>query len=187
VPHESETERKGKGREGKGREGKQMADITTHQEDTKAVAAPGPAPRAMSDSGSERSTAKEEEVILATVQRLLDTIANRDKTGLSEILVPEGCATLSRDHQISHTQLREFPEKMPGGTSRMEERFHNVLVRIDDDVAAVVAQYDFLFDGEVHHWGTSILSFLKQDGQWRICAIADTGRSGSRPRNWGTI
>lgn len=58
-----------------------------------------------------------------------------------------GSATLSRDHQISHTQLREFPEKMPGGASRMEERFHNVLVRIDDDVAAVVAQYDFLVGG----------------------------------------
>jgi hypothetical protein len=116
-----------------------MADITTHQEDTRAVAAPGPATLAMSDAGSERSTVEEEEVILATVQTLLDMIANRDKAGLSEITVPEGCATLSRDHQISHTQLREFPEKMPGGTSRMEERFHNVLVHIDDDVAAVVA------------------------------------------------
>jgi uncharacterized protein (TIGR02246 family) len=139
----------------------------------------------MGDTRSERSTAQKREVILATVQRLLDSIANRDKAGLSEILVPEGSATLSRDHQVSHTQLRDFPEKMPEGTSRMEERFHDVLVRIDDDVAVVLAQYDFLVDGEVHHWGTSILSFLEQDGQWRICAIADTGRSGPRPRNWG--
>ena len=141
----------------------------------------------MRDAGSERSTAEEKEAILAIVQRLLDTIANRDKAGLIEILVPEGCATLSRDHQVSHTQLRDFPEKMPEGTSRMEERFYNVLVRIDDDIAVVVAQYDFLFDGEVHHWGTSILSFLKQDERWRICAIADTGRSGPRPRNWGAM
>lgn len=67
-----------------------MADITTHQEDTRAVAAASSAPLAMSDAGSERSTAEEEEVILATVQKLLDAIANRDKAGLSEILVPEG-------------------------------------------------------------------------------------------------
>lgn len=142
--------------------------------------------RVMSDARSKRSTA-EEKVILATIQRLLDAIANRNKAGLREILVPEGCATLSRDHQVSHTQLRDFPGTMPGGTSRMEERFYNTLVRIDDDVAVVLAQYDFLIDGAVHHWGTSILSLLKQDGQWRICAIADTGRSAPRPSNWGTM
>jgi uncharacterized protein DUF4440 len=135
----------------------------------------------MSETRSERSTAEEEEAILTVVRRLLDTIAHRDKAGLIKLLVPEGCATLSRDHQVSHTQLRDFPGTMPGGTSRMEERFSNVLVRTDDDVAVVLAQYDFLVDGEVHHWGTSILNFLKQDGQWRICAITDTGRSGPRP------
>jgi hypothetical protein len=67
----------------------------------------------MSETRSERSTAEEEEVILTVVRRLLDTIANRDKAGLSKVFVPEGYATLSRDHQVSHTQLRDFPEKMP--------------------------------------------------------------------------
>jgi hypothetical protein len=100
---------------------------------------------------------------------------------MSEILIPEGCATQSRDHQISHTRLRDFPEKMPGGTERLEERFYNPLVRVDDDIAMVWAQYDFLVGGEVHHWGTNILSFLKQDGRWRVSAIADNGRSGPRP------
>jgi hypothetical protein len=113
----------------------------------------------MSDARSDRSTAEEEEVILATVQSLLDTVANRDKEGMSEILIPEGCATQSRDHQISYTRLQDFPEKIPGGTERLEERFYNPLVRVDDDIAMVWAQYDFLVGGEVHHWGTNILSF----------------------------
>jgi hypothetical protein len=94
----------------------------------------------MSHAGSDRSTAEEEEVILATAQRLLDTITNRDKEGMSEILIPEGWATQSRDHQISHTRLRDFPEKMPGGTERLEERFYNPLVRVDDDIVMVWAQ-----------------------------------------------
>jgi len=139
----------------------------------------------MTDAGPERPAAEEEEVILATAQRLLDTVANRDKEGMSEILLPEGCATQSRDHQISHTRLRDFPEKIPGGTERLEERFYNPLVRVDDDIAMVWAQYDFLVEGEVHHWGTNILSFLKKDGLWRVSAIADNGRSGPRPGNWG--
>jgi uncharacterized protein (TIGR02246 family) len=140
---------------------------------------------AVSDAGFDRSADEEEEVILAIVQRLLDTVANRDKDGMSEILIPEGCATQSRDHQISRTKLQDFPEKMPGGTKRLEERFYNPLVRVDDDIAMVWAQYDFLVEGEVHHWGTNILSLLKQDGRWRVSAIADNGRSGPRPENWG--
>jgi hypothetical protein len=53
-----------------------------------------------------------------------------------------GHAIQSRDHQISHTPLRNFPE-MPGGTARLEERFYNPLVRVDDDIAMVWAHYDF--------------------------------------------
>jgi uncharacterized protein (TIGR02246 family) len=130
---------------------------------------------------------EEEQAILTTLKRLLDTIANRDQEGMSKIFIPEGSATLSRDHQISHTQLRDFPQRMPGGTARLEERFYNPLVRIDDDIAVVWAQYDFLVDGEVHHWGTSIVSFLKQDGEWRVSAITDTGRSSPPPANWGDM
>jgi hypothetical protein len=41
--------------------------------------------------------------------------------------------------------------------------------------------YDFLIDGAARHWGTNIISFVKQDGRWRISGIADNGRDGSRP------
>jgi hypothetical protein len=139
---------------------------------------------ALSGAGSDHSGPEEEKVILATVRRILDTIAYRDKEGMSELLVPEGCATQSRDHRIFQTPLRDFPQKMPGGTARLEERFYNPRVLIDDDIAMVWAHYDFLVDGEVHHWGTNILSLLKQDGQWRVCAVTDNGRTGPRPTNW---
>ena len=127
---------------------------------------------------------EEEKVILATVQRLLDTVANRDKDGMRKILLPEGQAIQSRDHQISHVLLSDLPEKMAGGTARLEERFYHPIVRVDDDIAMVWAHYDFLVNGDVHHWGTNILSFLKQDGRWRVSSVADNGRSGPRPQNW---
>jgi hypothetical protein len=34
------------------------------------------------------------------------------------------------------------------------------------------------------YWGTNILSFLKQDGHWRVSSVADNGRTGPRPQNW---
>lgn len=140
--------------------------------------------RALSGAGSDCSGPDEEKVVLATVRRILDMIAHRDKEGMSELLVAEGCATQSRDHRISQTPLRDFPQKMPGGVARLEERFYNPRVLIDDDIAMVWAHYDFLIDGEIHHWGTNILSLLRQDGQWRVCAVTDNGRTGPRPTNW---
>lgn len=131
------------------------------------------------------SHAVEEEAVLATLGRLLDTVTSRDKAGMGELFIPEGSASQSRDHQISHTQLRDFPEMMPGGTHRLEERFYNPRVHVADDIAVVYAKYDFLVDGEVHHWGTNILTFVKQGTTWRVSAIADTARTGPRPKDWG--
>ena len=73
---------------------------------------------------------------------------------------------------------------MPAGKAVLQEQFHHPLVRVDDDIAVVWSRYDWFVDGDVHHWGTNILSFLKQDGRWRISAIADNGRTGPRPADW---
>jgi hypothetical protein len=76
---------------------------------------------------------------------------------------------------------------MPTGDAALEERFHHSLVRVDDDVAGVWSRYDVFVDGEVHHWGTNVLSFLKQDGRWRVSAVADNGRIGPRPADWDRV
>ena len=129
----------------------------------------------------------EEQAVLATVHRLLATVANRDKAGMAELLFPDGCAVQSRDHQVTCTPLRNFPDLMPTGDAVLEERFHHPLVRVDDDIAVVWSRYDVSVDGEVHHWGTNILSFLKQDGRWRVSAVADNGRTGPRPADWDRV
>ena len=127
----------------------------------------------------------EERAVLSAVKRLLNTVANRDREGMRRLLVSGGSAVQSRDHLVSCTPLSEFPEKMPDGAARLHERFYAPLVRVDDDIAVVWARYDFLVDGKVHHWGTNILTFLRQDGTWRVSAVADNGRSGPRPADWG--
>ena len=127
---------------------------------------------------------EEEQAVLATLRRLLATVAARDKAAMAELLFPDGCAVQSRDHQVTWTPLRGLPDLMPAGEATLEERFHHPLVRVDDYIAVVWSRYDFFVDGDVHHWGTNILSFLKQDGRWRVSAIADNGRTSSRPADW---
>jgi hypothetical protein len=138
----------------------------------------------MSDTQVTKPTPEgEERAVLDTLYRMLETVTHRDKEAMRQLLVPDGCAVQSRDHQVTYTALRDFPDKMPGGTADLMERFYEPLVRVDDDIAMVWARYDFLVDGKVHHWGTNILSFLKQDGHWRVSAVTDNGRTGARPKD----
>jgi hypothetical protein len=124
------------------------------------------------------------EAVLGTVQALLDTIPARDRAAMGALLVPGGSAVRSRDDTVICTPFAEFPDQMPGGTTVLEERFYQPTVLIDEDIAVVWARYDFLVDGQVHHWGTNIVSLLKRDGRWRISAIADNGRTSPRPAGW---
>jgi hypothetical protein len=131
----------------------------------------------MADTATEERAA-----VLETVQALMDAIPPRDGAALRELLVPGGSAVRSRDDKVICTPLADF--RLPGGTEALEERFYQPVVLIDADIAMVWTRYDFLVDGQVHHWGTNILSLLKRDGRWRISAIADNGRTGPRPEGW---
>lgn len=119
----------------------------------------------------------EEQAVLATLQAFLDAIPDRDHQAMRARLLPDGGATHARDDTVTHTRLSAVPDRIKPGTERLEERIHDPLVRVDHDIAMVWAPYDFLVDGEVHHRGTNIVSFLKVDGQWLISGIADNGRT----------
>jgi hypothetical protein len=142
----------------------------------------------MPDAGSQPSPGEsppslgdEQRAVLATLQQLFDAMANHDEGAMRETLIPGGAAVHSRGDRVLHTRLDDLPGQAAAGTERLEERIHDPLVRVDDDIAMVWAPYDFLVDGVTHHWGTNIVSFLKRDGRWRISGIADNGRTGARP------
>lgn len=62
------------------------------------------------------------------------------------------------------------------GTTQIEERIHDPLIRIDHDLAVVWAPFDFLVSGKVEHCGTDLFNLVKMDGKWVIASVADTGR-----------
>ena len=140
----------------------------------------------MEANGTETSaTSADDEArkaIEATVRALLDAIANRDKDALRAAFMPEALLVHSRDGAISTRTVQQLVDSLPGGTSQLEERVHDTLTRIDDDIAVVWAPYEFRYDGVVHHEGTNILSLMRQpDGRWLISGVTDNGRSAARP------
>jgi hypothetical protein len=122
----------------------------------------------------------EEKAVLATLLALLQAMSDRDKAVIGEILMPEGVSTHVRDGQVIHVRFEDLPDRLTASTVRAEERIHEPLIRVDENIAVVWVAYDVYVGGQAHHWGTNIVSFCKLDGHWRVSGIADNGRSGSR-------
>ena len=62
----------------------------------------------------------------------------------------------------------------PGDT--LYERMWDPEVRVDGDIAALWAPYDFRIGERFSHCGHDAFHLVRQDGRWRISAIAYTVR-----------
>jgi hypothetical protein len=108
----------------------------------------------------------EEQAVLAPVQAMFDGMAKRG-----------GTMVLMRDGKPTQMTFEAFAERVgKPGTTQIEERIHDPLVRIDNDLAMVWAPFEFLVDGKVDHCGTDLFNLVRKDGKWLIASVADTGR-----------
>ncbi len=119
----------------------------------------------------------EERAVLAPVKAMFDGMARRDAAAIKEPLLPGGMMVLMRDGKPAQMTFEAFADRVGRpGTTQIEERIHDPLVRIDNDLAMVWAPFEFLIDGKVDHCGTDLFNLVRKDGKWLIASVADTGR-----------
>jgi hypothetical protein len=124
------------------------------------------------------SHSAEEKAVLATVQRVFDSLPNKDIATLRAQMLPNGAATLYRDGRFITMTLSgvgDREEKLMSGPDRLEEHMVHPLVRIDNNIAMVWGAYEALRNGKPDHCGTNIFSLINRDGRWLIASITDTG------------
>jgi Putative lumazine-binding len=125
-----------------------------------------------------KSVSPEEKAVLVPLQALLDGLARRDKAGMAAQLLPGGGATLMRSGKPVQMGFDAFVERLSApGTDTREERIHNPLIRIDDNIAIIWTRFVFVLNGKVDHCGTDIVNLVKADGRWLISSIGDTSRT----------
>jgi hypothetical protein len=119
-----------------------------------------------------------EQAVLAPVQAMFDGMAKRDAAAIRKPTLPNGVMVLMRDGKPTQMTFEDFATRVgKPGTKQIEERIHDPLVRVDNDLAVVWAPFDFLVDGKVEHCGTDLFNLVRQNGQWLIASIADTSRN----------
>lgn len=118
----------------------------------------------------------EEQTVLAPIQAMFDGMSKRDAAAIKAPTLPGGTMVLMRDGKPTQMTFEAFAERVgKPGKSQIEERIHNPLVRIDNDLAVVWAPFDFLVDGKIDHCGTDLFNLVRVDGRWMIASVADTG------------
>ena len=126
---------------------------------------------------STRAATPDEQAVLVPINEMFDGMAKRDAAAIKAPTLPRGTMVLMRDGKPTQITFEAFAERVgkPGKT-QIEERIHDPLVRIDNDLAMVWAPFDFLVDGKVDHCGTDLFNLVRTDGKWLIASVADTGR-----------
>ena len=118
----------------------------------------------------------EEQAVLAPIHAMFDGMSKRDAVAIKAPTLPGGTMVLMRDGKPLQMTFEAFAERVgKPGTTRIEERIHDPLVRIDNDLAVVWTPFDFLVDGKVDHCGTDLFNLVRVDGRWTIASVADTG------------
>ena len=119
----------------------------------------------------------EQQAVLAPITQLFDGMAKRDAAAIKKPLLSGGTMVLMRDGKPTLMTFEDFANRLgKPGTTQIQERIHDPLVRIDNDLAVVWAPFEFLVDGKVDHCGTDLFNVVRADGQWVIASVADTGR-----------
>ena len=119
----------------------------------------------------------EQQAVMAPINQMFEGMAKRDATMIKKPVLSGGTMVLMRDGKPTQMTFEDFAERVgKPGTTQIQERIHDPLVRIDHDLAVVWAPFEFLVDGKVDHCGTDLFNLVRVDGQWVIASVADTGR-----------
>jgi Putative lumazine-binding len=138
-------------------------------------AATQPSAQGSTKQGSTKSN--EDQAVLAPINAMFDAMAKRDAAALKKPLLAGGTMVLMRDGKPTQLTFDAFADLVAQpGKAQIEERIHDPLVRVDNDLAVVWAPFEFLVDGKVDHCGTDLFNLVRADGKWLIASIADTGR-----------
>ena len=123
------------------------------------------------------ASTESEQAVLAPITAMFAAMAKHDVAEFKKPMLTGGTMVLMRDGKPTQMTFDAFADLIGRpGKAQIEERIHDPLVRIDNDLAVVWAPFEFLVDGKVDHCGTDLFNMVRVNGQWLVASIADTGR-----------
>src|SRR5947209_18967695 len=86
----------------------------------------------------------DEQAALAPIRAMFDGMTQRDAAAMKAPTLPGGVMVLMRDGKPTQMTFEDFAQRVgKPGTTKIEERIHDPLIRIDRDLDLVSARCDF--------------------------------------------
>jgi hypothetical protein len=120
----------------------------------------------------------EENAILATVQRVFDSMAAHDGAAIRSAMTADARITPIRcDEPGAAVSVEQFAHGVEVNHSRLLERMWAPKVMVRGRLASVWSEYDFHRDGKFTHCGIDAFLLVKTADGWKISSIAYTAET----------
>jgi hypothetical protein len=128
-----------------------------------------------------RPAAPAEHAVFAPINLMFDGMAKRDGSEVVAAAIPGAMFVSMQYGTLAQETFVQFGTNLGAGTTHIDERIHDPLVRIDNDLAVVWAPFEFRIDGKLDHCGTDLFNLVHNNGKWLIGSLSATLR-----KNCGT-
>jgi predicted enzyme related to lactoylglutathione lyase len=125
----------------------------------------------------------EAKAAVRVVEQMFEALKAGDTAAMRAVMHPDArvIQTGTREGQSFNrvNTLDNFLKAIGGAAAsgrKLEERIYNPEVRIDDNLATVWVQYDFLVDGQITHCGVDSYQLVRIAQSWRVLQVVDTQR-----------
>jgi hypothetical protein len=118
----------------------------------------------------------DEHAVLVPINLFFDGLAKRDPSAIEASAIPGATFVSMQYGTLDQMTFEQLAQRVGKGTTHIDERIHDPLLRVDNDLAVVWAPFEFRINGKLDHCGTDLFSLVHNDGKWLIGSLAATLR-----------
>ena len=125
-------------------------------------------PAASQDTATERAT------VVGVADSALAAITRGDMVAFTDLMLNEAILfpTSTRDGVTRYRVRTRAEQRVAPKGGVVTERGFSAEVRINGPLAVVWYPYDLYIDGKWSHCGVDVFTLIRDDGRWRIAAMA---------------
>jgi hypothetical protein len=123
-----------------------------------------------------RPARPDEHAVFAPINGVFDGMSKRDPATIEASAIPGATLVTMQYGTLNQITFEAFAQRIGTGTTHIDERIHDPLVRVDNDLAMVWAPFEFRIDGKLDHCGTDLFSLVHNDGKWLVASLSATLR-----------
>jgi hypothetical protein len=123
-----------------------------------------------------RPAKPDEHAVFAPINQMFDGMSKRDGSEVVAAAIPGAMFVSMQYGTLAQETYVQLGKNLQAGTTHIDERIHDPLVRIDNDLAVVWAPFEFRIEGKLDHCGTDSFSLVHTNGKWLIASLSATLR-----------